>query len=291
MSGPGMAPPTAGSNADIRLVVSDIDGTIIRHDKVLTDRSVEAVGKLREAGIRFTVVSSRPPKGILSLIKRLKVDEPFGAFNGALIVKPDAELTTLFSKFLDSTVSSKIIALISSFGIDPWLYTDKDWFVPDRHGWHVDHEVGAVNFEPFATKNFDAHVARVGKIVAVSTDESKMAPCEAAIREQFAGQVSATRSQPYYIDITDPAANKGDALIKLSHLLNLRTSQIVTVGDAAPDVLMFKQSGMSIAVANANPEVQQSATFVTTSNDDEGFANAIERFVLNKASARAESSR
>lgn len=281
----------ASARADIRLVVSDIDGTLIRHDKVLTERSVEAVRQLRAAGIRFTLMSSRPPKGLLTLIKKLEVDEPVGAFNGGVLVRPDSEQTVLFSKFLNPEVSSQLIKLIASFDIDVWLYTDKDWFVPERHGWHVDHEVNAVQFEPFATKNFDAHVARVGKIVAVSPDNDKMTRCEAEVRKQFEGKISATRSQTYYLDITDPTANKGDALIKLSHLLNLRTSQIVTIGDAQTDVLMFRQSGVSIAMGNGAPEIQAAATFVTASNQDDGFAEAIERFVLVKSAARAEGSR
>lgn len=281
----------AGGRPDIRLVVSDIDGTLIRHDKTLTERSIAAVRKLRDAGIRFTLMSSRPPKGLLALIQQLDVDEPVGAFNGGVVMKPDAEQTVLFATFLDPEVSRQLIRVIASFDIDVWLYTDKEWFVPERHGWHVDHEVNAVKFEPFATKNFDAHVAKVGKIVAVSPDNDKMSRCEVEVRKQFEGKISATRSQTYYLDITDPNANKGDALIKLSHLLNLRTSQIATIGDAQTDVLMFQQSGLSIAMGNGAPEIQAAATFVTASNEEEGFAEAIERFVLMKSSAMAEGSR
>src|SRR5437588_12649235 len=184
--------------ADIRMVVCDIDGTLIRHDKSLTERSIEAVRQLGAAGIRFTLASSRPPRGMRHLIDPLKVNEPVAAFNGAVVFQPGAEIKVLFSKFLEPTISIEIIRLIISCGIDPWLYTDTDWFVPDRHGWHVDHEVSAVKFEPFAVKTFEAHVTRAGKIVAVSPDMEKMARCEAEVRRQFEGRVSATRSQPYY---------------------------------------------------------------------------------------------
>jgi len=281
------SPPPGRCAADTRLVVCDVDGTLIRHDKVLTPRSIEAVRELRAANIRFTLASSRPPKGLLAVINQLQLEEPFAAFNGAVIMKPGPELTPIFSKFLDPDVASRLIRVITSCGIDPWLYTDTGWFVPDRHGWHVDHEVKAVNFEPFAIKNFDAYVARAGKVVAVSPDQEKMGICEARVRAEFEGKISATRSQTYYLDITHPDANKGDALIKLSHLTNVRVPHIVTIGDAETDVLMFKQSGVSIAMGNADAEVQSAATFITTSNEEEGFANAVERFILCRTSARA----
>jgi hydroxymethylpyrimidine pyrophosphatase-like HAD family hydrolase len=100
--------------------------------------------------------------------------------------------------------------------------------------------------------------------------------------------VSAALSQPYYLDVTHPKANKGEVVSALSEWLGIPTAQIATIGDMPSDVLMFARSGLSIAMANANDEVQRAATFVTSSNTDEGFARAIERFVLGDAPDRDE---
>ena len=94
------------------------------------------------------------------------------------------------------------------------------------------------------------------------------------------GAVSAARSQPHYLDVTHPTANKGVVVERLSNYYKIPLEQVVTLGDQSNDVLMFKQSGLSIAMGNASEEVQRQATFVTASYEDEGFANAIEQFVL-----------
>jgi len=93
-----------------------------------------------------------------------------------------------------------------------------------------------------------------------------------------------------YLDVTHPAANKGSVVDFLSAVYLIPSSSIVTLGDMPNDVLMFKKSGMSIAMGNASKEVQAEANFVTASNEEEGFAQAIERFVLNQTSISSVSS-
>lgn len=93
-------------------------------------------------------------------------------------------------------------------------------------------------------------------------------------------QVSEVRSQPYYLDITHPNANKGNVVTVLSGVLSIPPARIATIGDMPDDVLMFQKSGLSIAMGNASPEVQRQAQFVTTSNEEKGFAKAIHEYVF-----------
>jgi hydroxymethylpyrimidine pyrophosphatase-like HAD family hydrolase len=102
-------------------------------------------------------------------------------------------------------------------------------------------------------------------------------------REKFGDHVSAAQSQPYYLDITHPRANKGEVVNYLSAHLGIPGNQFVTIGDMPNDVLMFARSGLSIAMGNASPEVQRAARHVTASNEQEGFAKAMDRFVLRGA--------
>jgi hydroxymethylpyrimidine pyrophosphatase-like HAD family hydrolase len=117
------------------------------------------------------------------------------------------------------------------------------------------------------------------KIVGVSDDLEAVARCEKDIQDWSAGRVSAARSQPYYLDITHPKANKGEVVSMFSELCRIPASQIATIGDMPNDMLMFERSGLSIAMGNASSAVQESATFVTDSNEEEGFAKAIERLL------------
>ncbi len=104
-------------------------------------------------------------------------------------------------------------------------------------------------------------------------------------RKRWARRASAARSQPYYLDVTHPDANKGTVVTTLSKLLSVPADEIATIGDMPNDVLMFRKSGLSIAMGNASQEVQAQADLVTDSYDDEGFAKAIERFILPRARA------
>ena len=120
----------------------------------------------------------------------------------------------------------------------------------------------------------------VAKVVGVSDDHDAVQRAVDAARERFGDHVSAARSQPYYGDITHPDANKGAVARYLSRAFEIPAGEIATIGDQPNDVLMFAHSGLSIAMGNASLEVQRAARRVTTSNQDEGFANAVERYVL-----------
>jgi hypothetical protein len=128
----------------------------------------------------------------------------------------------------------------------------------------------------------------VAKIVCVSDDYAAVARSEADVQRECGNHVSAARSQPYYLDVTHPQANKGHVVEVLSQALSIPSSQIATIGDMPNDVLMFEKSGISIAMGNASPEVQKQAKFVSTSNEEEGFANAMESFILGERGRVAE---
>jgi Cof subfamily protein (haloacid dehalogenase superfamily) len=173
--------------------------------------------------------------------------------------------------------------MIVQHGLDAWVYTDRDWLVHDSNAPHVAREQWTVKFPPTVVPEFNSHLDRVAKIVGVSDDLPLVARCEADVQGAFVNQVSAARSQPYYLDVTHPNANKGHVVSVLSKVLSIPPEQIATLGDMPNDVLMFKKSGMSIAMGNASPEVKAQASFVTDSNEEEGFANAITRFILSNA--------
>ena len=147
----------------------------------------------------------------------------------------------------------------------------------------MNREASTVEFQPTVVPSLTDVSNQVVKIVGVGDDRDLVARCEADLQRQFGEHVSAERSQPYYLDVTHPEANKGTVIGRLSHFLNVPTERIAAIGDQQNDVLMFKPSGLSIAMGNASEEVQKQADCVTTSYEDEGFANAVERFILPRA--------
>jgi Cof subfamily protein (haloacid dehalogenase superfamily) len=280
-----MASKNEQAAKSIRMVIADVDGTLVTQEKVLTKRAVEAILRLRDAGIQFSVTSGRPPRGMAMLIDPLKLTQPLAAFNGGVLIKPDLK-TVVDQKFLPAGVPEKVIEAIENHGLDVWLYTDIEWFVRDPNAPHVAREQWTVKFPPTVVKTFAGLLGRVAKIVGVSDDLERVAKCEKDVQQAGGTHISAARSQPYYLDVTHPQANKGEVVLSISRLLNIPAAEIATLGDMPNDVLMFKKSGVSIAMGNASPEVQAAATYVTSTNEDEGFAKAIEKFVLNTRAAK-----
>ena len=267
----------------IRLVLSDVDGTLVRSDKSLSERSVGAVAELHAAGIAFAVTSGRPPRGMAMLVGPLRLSSPIAAFNGGLIVEPD--MAVVEDRVVPDGVVAPAIELLESFGLSTWLYRDADWLVLDPDGPHVGHEAQTVQFEPTVVDSFDGLETGIAKIVGVSDDHDAVAAAATAAHDALGDEVSSSRSQPYYLDITHPLANKGAVARFLSARYGIAPEEIATIGDMPNDVLMFAHSGLSIAMGNADREVQRAARRVTTSNDDEGFANAVERFILGQGGA------
>lgn len=281
-----MEPKNGHSPKLIRLVIADVDGTLVTQQKVLTKRAADAVLHLHQAGIAFTVTSGRPPRGMAMLIDPLKLSQPIAAFNGGVLIQPDMA-NVVDQKLLPAGVPEKVIEAIENHGLDVWVYTDTGWFLRDPNAPHAAREQWTVKFPPTAVKSFDGLLGRVAKIVGVSDDYDRAAKCEKDVQQAGGAHISAARSQPYYLDVTHPQANKGAVVLAMSKLLNIPPAEIATIGDMPNDVLMFEKSGMSIAMGNASPGVQASATYVTSSNEQEGFAKAIEEFVLTPRAAKA----
>jgi len=277
-----MSSTAATATGVIRLLLADVDGTLVTPDKVLTDRAVGAVRRLGTAGILFAITSGRPPRGMEMLIEPLDITTPIAAFNGGLLV--DRDMSVIEQRVLPEELVRPVADLVGSFGLDVWVYRGPDWYVPDPKGSHVARESATVRFEPTVMTSLDGLTSDVVKLVGVSDDLDAVARAASAAHDRFGDHVSAARSQPYYLDVTHPDANKGAVARYLSAKYMIPPEAIATIGDMPNDVLMFARSGLSIAMGNASLEVQRSARRITTSNADEGFANAVDRFVLPPSS-------
>jgi Cof subfamily protein (haloacid dehalogenase superfamily) len=262
----------------ISLLLADVDGTLVTHNKILTDRARNAVHALRNADVRFAVTSGRPPKGMAMLIEPLNLDTPIAGFNGGLFVHPN--LTIIEERLLAPEVAEQTVNLILKHGLDTWVYSGNDWLVRDPKAPHVDREAWTVKFKPKAVKDFKTALERAVKIVGISDDLERVERCESDAQAALGDHATAARSQPYYLDVTHPDANKGSVAAYLSRTLGFPEEEIATIGDQPNDILMFKRCGFSIAMGNASEEVKQQASAITDSYDNEGFAKAVERFLL-----------
>ncbi len=262
----------------VRLLLSDVDGTLVTPDKQLTPSSIRAVDALRSAGIAFAITSARPPRGLRRFVEPLGLTTPLGAFNGAVLINGD--LSVIEQRTIPDDLLATLIDVLRSHAMSIWVFRGDEWLVRDGAGPHVDQESAICERGPTVVTDFAGVVDGVNKIVGVSDDAAASKAAWLAATELFGARLSATRSQTYYLDVTHPDATKGSVVRYLAGRYAIKTSEIATIGDMHNDVSMFEASGLSIAMGNAEPAVQRAAIHVTSSNAEEGFARAVDAFIL-----------
>ena len=258
----------------ISLVVSDVDGTLLPKDKVLTEGTQRAVRKLNEAGIGFTIVSSRPTIGMGFLVAPLGISLPLGAFNGSSIV--DAALKPIEQHTIAIAVAQRSLDVLNAFGVDIWLFTNDRWYTRYPDGEYVPHEKRAIKADPTIVDDFTPYLPQACKIVGASSDATLLQRCEAAMQEAVGAEAIAVRSQTYYLDVTPAGHDKGTFVAAMAKRLGISTDAVATIGDMQNDLPMFATSGISFAMGNATDDVKRRATHVTDSNERDGFAAAME---------------
>ncbi|MBR0795203.1 HAD family hydrolase [Bradyrhizobium jicamae] len=258
----------------IALVVSDVDGTLLTKDKILTDDARAAVRRLHEAGIGFTIVSSRPTIGMEFLVAPLAITLPFGAFNGSSIV--DAQLQPVEQHLIPSAVARRCIDMLGERGIDIWLFTNDRWLTRNPDGEYVGHEKRAIKHDPTIVPDFTPYLGQACKIVGASSDAALLQRSEADMQQMVGNEATAVRSQTYYLDVTPPGHDKGTFVADIARRLGVSLDNVATIGDMQNDLPMFARSGTSFAMGNASDDVKSRATHVTESNERDGFARAMD---------------
>lgn len=262
-----------------RLVVSDVDGTLVDMQKQLTPATIAAVGKLREAGFAFTIISARPRSGLMPIADALALDEPMGAFNGGTVFRRDG--TILFQARLPNDVLTAVLEVARGMPIDIWLFADDRWYASNPTGPHTSSERIASNQEPLLCATFGKFADRTDKITIVSDDEPLLSDLTARMRAAIADdRATIVQSQAYYLDVTAPIANKGDGIARLAETFGAGLADTIAIGDQANDLAMFARAGCSVAMGQGPQAVRDAADAVTLTNDQDGVAHAITNMIL-----------
>lgn len=257
----------------IKLLISDVDGTLVTKDKRLTPASIDAVRELRARGIQFSVTSSRPPFGMRMLREPLHLDLPMGAFNGSSIVRPD--LTVDEQQTIPRHAVETSLELFARHGVDVWIFTNEHWIIHRDDGRYVAHEKRTIDTDPLFVTDDAPYLDEACKIVGVSADFDLLARCESELQAALGPEAHAARSQNYYLDVTPPGYDKGTFVAAMAKRLDIPVEAIATIGDMTNDVPMFRASGLSFAMGNATDAIKAQAVHVTASNEDDGFAKAV----------------
>jgi hypothetical protein len=268
----------------IRLVVSDVDGTLVDKQKQLTDATIAAVRRLEAAGIGFTIISARPMSGLMPIVEALALDVPVAAFNGGIVFHRDGRIESHVT--IDPDVASEILKAAEGATVDIWVFADDRWYATSDRGTHVEHERVAANQAPILDADLATVVARADKITFVSDDEPVLRALHATI-DHLGDRATIAQSQTYYLDVTARAANKGDGVAALAAAFAVPLEAVAAIGDQANDLPMLARAGTAIAMGNAPDSVKSAAHHVTTANDADGVARAIDTLILIPTGAAA----
>lgn len=260
------------SQGAIKLVVSDVDGTLVDGKKQLTPGVKAAVARLREAGVQFTIVSARPRSGMMPIADALAIDAPMGAFNGGTVFTRDGTVTS--QHFVDRAVVEGVFAVAHGAAVDTWVFADDQWYASTDQGAHVTSERVSSNQAPVVRSDFTDLFDRVDKITFVS-DNAALLVSLADKAKAFADTATIVQSQTYYLDVTALAANKGDGVVALSATLGVPLGATAVFGDQANDLPMFARASVSYAMGQGPEAVRAKATHVVAGNDKDGVAEAI----------------
>jgi len=265
----------------IRLVVSDVDGTLVRTDKSIAPSTVAATKRLQAAGIPLAIVSARPPRGMRWIQEALQLTGPLAGFNGGSLVGPDERV--IEQRLLPEPAARTALALFKARGISAWLFTSDEWLILDPNGPHVAHERHTVRFDERVVDSFEPYIGLAGKVVGVTDDAPLLEATESELQHMLGDTANAKRSQTYYLDVTHREANKGNAIRLLAAAQGVGVDEVAVLGDMMNDVPMFRVAGFSVAMGNATDEVKALASAVTAGNDQDGWGEAIDRLILPRA--------
>jgi len=260
----------------IRLLVSDLDGTLVDKDKNLTPATIAAVDRLRAAGVGFTVISARPMSGIRPLLEPLGLDGDVAAFNGGIVFRRDGTIVS------HTTIPADIARGVMDMaeGVDTWVFADDQWYASNGDGPHTRSERRSSAQEPVVVASFDDLLDQADKITFVSDDEAALHALYERVHARYGKDSTVAQSQTYYLDVTALTANKGDGIAALAGALDVDLADTAAIGDQANDLPMLARAGLSIAMGNAPDAVKAKAHTTTRANDEDGVAHAIDTIIL-----------
>jgi len=263
----------------VELVAVDLDGTLLTTDKVVTDRTRRVIRALCNQGIRVVLASARPPRSVAGIYKLLGLDTCVICYNGALIYDPPSK-QVLYHRPIDKVLARGVIDLARSIYLETVVSVEVlDRWYTDRVNKQYPTEVSR-QFEPDQLGAVQAWLVQDATKILLLGPAGKINTIRRAVTDGFGDRLDMTQSEGYVLQIMSKGVSKGAALEFVCKRHGIALQKTIGIGDAANDIDMLKTAGVGIAMGSAPEPVRRSADYVTAASDDEGVAEALERFVL-----------
>jgi len=262
----------------MKLIVTDIDGTLLDNNSNLSDLNKKAIFESRRRGIEVVLATGKSIRSILYLIKLFSLRLPQITLNGAVITDKNLEIISAIK--IEPLYYLKAIKTIKKKGYSPLVALVNGEIFYEKYHPDMEHimkvEQIIIKTEDIETEYFSSNAANI-HIAIRETD-----PLDSYLRKKFSGKINFIRSGKYFFDMLNPDASKGKALAFLLKTLNIKKDEVVVFGDSYNDLSMFKESGLNIAVRNSYPEVLKQADIITDENHSSGLGKAIYKYILKE---------
>jgi len=262
----------------MKLIVTDIDGTLLDNNSNLSDLNKKAILESRRRGIEVILATGKSILSVLYLIKLFSLRLPQITLNGAVITDKNLEIISAIK--IEPLYYLKAIKTIKKKGYSPLVALVNGEIFYEKYHPDMEHimkvEQIIIKTEDIETEYFSSNAANI-HIAIRETD-----PLDSYLRKKFSGKINFIRSGKYFFDMLNPDASKGKALAFLLKTLNIKKDEVVVFGDSYNDLSMFKESGLNIAVRNSYPEVLKQADIITDENYSSGLGKAIYKYILKE---------
>lgn len=267
-----------------KLIALDMDGTLLTTDKRVSERNKAAIKKAEAKGVKIVLASGRPLIGLIKYLKELDLlkDEDYVlSFNGGLV--QNTRTHKIVSKLPLKGKDLKYIYKISKeLNINIHAFSAKDGLIAPKVSKYTEHEA-EINEIEINIKDFNEIDDEEDIIKVMMIDPHEILdPAIEKLPTEVYKKYSVFKSAPFFLEFTNKEVDKGLGLKKLGEYLGINREEIIACGDAGNDLSMVKYAGLGVAMGNATEEVKESADFITSSNDEDGIAEVIEKFILNK---------
>lgn len=265
-----------------RLLALDIDGTTLNSQHKISPRVVEAISQAKAAGVEVVFASGRPVEGIMMHLETLGLNQDGQfviSYNGALVQKIGSNLI-LGNLQVYGKDAKKIANQAYSLGVNVHAFSLKRGLITPAVSRYTEHEA-FMNDIPWTTLDFNELDDDEPLIKVMMIDEpEKLEPAMAGLPSEFYQQYSILRSSPFFLEFMHPDAHKGNGVAALAEYLNIPREEVICVGDAGNDHQMLRWAGLGIAMGNADVETKALADAITGTNDEDGVAQVIEKYIL-----------
>lgn len=279
----GAAPLGKGTDMKYKLLVLDIDGTLTNEKKEITGHTKHTILRMQKAGVKVVLASGRPTYGVMPTAKELELERYGGfilSYNGGRIVDCSTG-KTIYEKTIPYKAISGIYSQVRGLDVALMTYEGDTIITENPRDAYVDKESFINKMKVKGVGNFLEYVTFPVVKCLVAADGGYLATVEEKLKGYLGSHLSIYRSEPYFLEIMPKDIDKASSLERLRLLLGLEREGIAACGDGLNDISMIQYAGLGIAMANAQEAVKKVCDFVTKSNEEEGVAYAIDRFILS----------